>query len=403
MATNLYSRLFRCQSRGDRSNLENFLTEILCDYLNRLEADQPLSFVRNVLLFGLHEERVEAWASNCANVVGEAVWRSQHPISWEGTTKYPDLMYFYGGKPLVLVEVKIWAQFTQRTTLNQENETLTFGQLQDYGNWLNSVNPSGAMILLSHGTQAPRDFLAADSIYGIPNRNIASWQRVYNWLGEVLKCSNAVPCITSDFMAFLREMNMAHDPPKHSDFSVFELFVNGPGLRIGNSFSYTRQALQERFPQGVSWGAEVKALGEYQYRIDYERKVVWSWAVLADDEYSYVGWGLIFPDDVDVWDLRRSFGQLPKEPFLFLTLASSGQTVQARFKETRDARPSDWSWAQDDSVAGDYCPLGLIWTPLSPLLAYDADFTSQFSEWVSKHFAEASDFFQSLRLEKETG
>ncbi len=47
--TSLYSRLLKNKNTEERSNLENFLTEMLCDFLNRISTKETKEFLRQVL------------------------------------------------------------------------------------------------------------------------------------------------------------------------------------------------------------------------------------------------------------------------------------------------------------------------------------------------------------------
>lgn len=385
----LYSRLLKYQSTNVKSNLENFLTEMLCDYLNRITENELLSFMKEVLFFN----NSKSWIDNQFITNQEIIWKTQYSINWQGTIKYPDLICLCNKKPCLLVENKIGAQFTQRILTNEQNEKISVGQLQDYGTWLNSINQNGAMVLLTNFTDPPNDFLQPTSNYGVRTRNVIGWQQVYDWLRNLRKNSNNVLCITNDFISFLEEQGMANESPSHSDFSILELFIGGPRMRIGNALKNTREGLQKKYQQRINWGVEKSYFNDYLYSVDDEGKIVWSWTILDHSEYSYMGWGFIFPDERDIWDLRKSFVILPKEPFAFMLIYSEGEKVKKNFKEKLKIRPENWLWTQDMDISN---RLGLVCAPLSGFLAYDVDFNKAFFEWVNKHFDLALSFFKSL-------
>ena len=92
MTVSIYQRLFKYQQTADRSNLENFCTEILCDYLNRISQETTNSFLKDVLLSGKPElvrrEVSEALLTSSSKIH----WITQQSVQIGGTNKYPDLV-----------------------------------------------------------------------------------------------------------------------------------------------------------------------------------------------------------------------------------------------------------------------------------------------------------------------
>lgn len=391
MRVNLYSRLLKYQSSKNRSNLENYLTEMLCDYLNRLSEEDFHLFVKYVLFFDKSEIDYNDWKDQHKEL-HDIIWRTQYHIELGETYKCPDLICFGDRRPIFLIEAKIGAGFTQRNVKSDDDKEISIDQLKDYGNWLSSVNEHSGLILLTHSTSAPPDFLDSMSDYGVSFRNVISWQRIYNYLSQLLSKDNNL-CTTKDFINFLEEQGMATEAPTHLDFSALDIFVEGPGMKIGNAMKTTRENLEKRYPNGIKWRSEEKFLCNYFYTIDYDAKVVWSWAMLDHDEYSYLGWGIVFPRETGPWEWRNYITELPKIPFVFMGIFSNGVSIRQRFEEQQRDRPSNWIWSND--VEADAI-LGITTSLLSDFLSYDGDFNETFLEWTDKHFNEGLMFFRKL-------
>ena len=383
----IYKRLLKYQESDIRSNLENYLTEVLCDYLNRLSNVDIKSFIRGIVFHQCKNTCIESFfkVHPFDGKKQNIEWKTQYSINVSGTIKYPDLLGFINKKPAILVEVKIDAGFTER--IHQDvlgNEVIT-PQLKDYGNWLNYKNPDGVLVLLSHLTTPPDDYLETTGNYGVKLRNYIKWQQIYNWLKE--QKHNSKPCLTNDFINFLRECNMAIESPNSIDLSVLEIFVSGAGETINNMMKFTREELEKKFIKNMNWGKEKSYLtNDGLYAIDYKQKAVWSWVLLDSKEYSYIGWGICYPNENNAWGWKDFFPNLPKKPFVFIGLFSDKEQVQTNYINSIKLRPEDWLWNNDIENDEDSDLIGIKYRDLNKFVAYDSDITINFYEFVHNGF-----------------
>lgn len=96
MSGSLFSRLWMYQSTPERTKLENFLTEILCDYLNRLRGEQMKEFLRSVFLpAGASWYRGEEDCDETA-----IIWKTQCRIPRPARSIQPDLIGWQGDRPV---------------------------------------------------------------------------------------------------------------------------------------------------------------------------------------------------------------------------------------------------------------------------------------------------------------
>jgi hypothetical protein len=298
----LYKKLLKYQQSEERSNLENYSTEILCDFLNRLSGDEMHAFLKKVVFSGLNTSVRYDFISNHKNDEGRIniVWKTQYSISISGTTKYPDLIGFISNRPAIIIEVKIGAGFTHRAHHDDDGAITYVSQLVDYGNWLHRKNRYAILLLLSHSTEPPSDFLIPGNKYGISKKNYITWNQIYQWLNDGLAIGKE-NCLTEDFKNYLLEQNMAIESPVRDDFSVLGLLVSGSGKRIGNMMKHIRNNLEKKYKTHMSWGKEKSYLNDELYTIAYDQKIVWSWVILESSEYTFISWGICFPDDLDEW------------------------------------------------------------------------------------------------------
>lgn len=244
--SSLFKRLLKYQESQSRSNLENYVTEILADYLNRISTIESRLFIDNILFNSCSNGDFSSFSESHGLDSDRFLieWKTQQSIYVSGVVKYPDLLGFINKKPAILIEAKIRAPFTQRIYNDEEGNLQKIPQLVDYGKWLSKKNPDGILILLTYSTKPPDNYYDNPSPYSIEKRNCINWQLIYNWLErrrKKQKCS----CLAEYFMEFLLEENMAIKSPDITDLSVLELFVYGAGKRIGGMMEHTRSELEK--------------------------------------------------------------------------------------------------------------------------------------------------------------
>lgn len=383
----IYKRLLKYQESNARSNLENYLTEALCDYLNRLSPIRKKGFITKVIFQGCNESHIQTFLKRHNSDIETNIidWKTQYSINISGTTKYPDLLCLINRKPAIIVEVKIGAGFTHRIHEDKSENTVITPQLKDYGSWLHSKNEHAVLVLLSHLTKPPDDFLKQSENYGVRQKNFINWQQIYNWLKTEAKDTDI--CLTNDLMNFLKECSMASESPNVTDLSVLEIFVAGTGEKINNMMKFTREELEKKFSPNMDWGKEKSSfVSDGLYTIDYKQKAVWSWVLLDSKEYSYLGWGICYPDEEDEWGWRYFFPDIPKKPFVFIGLFSEASTVKENYNKSLSYRPDNWLW--NNNLDSDDTPdlIGIKIRDLNEFLSFDEDMTIGLFEFTNKGF-----------------
>lgn len=309
MARSLFSRLLKQQSTDKRSNLENYLTEALCEVLNRLSGEQQRSVLTALL------------GSNALPPHGrdKAIrWETQQTVATRHGFKRPDLMGYQDKKPVFLVEVKVDAAFTSgRESGEDQISGEDVHQLVMYGQWLQEANPDAQLVLLTWKSAPPADYLQEGVFgYGTRHRHRIYWQNVYDALAKV----HTVPFV-ADFRSFLEEEFLAMDTPNRQDFALLELFLDGPYARVKKLMSTTRERLSTEFSSGLNWKREASYMPD-GYQALPENQLIWAWGVLDRPTYDYIYWGIHFPSDKDTaWGWKATFPNMPRRPVIFVSMA----------------------------------------------------------------------------------
>jgi len=125
--------LLKYQETDTRSNLENFSTEILCDFLNRLSIDATDLFLRHVVFSGMDDFVYSSFKDNHKMNDEDIKFNgiTQYPVSLSDTTKFPDLIGFANQKPAILIEVKLEAGFTHRKHKSENGDLISIPLCSD--------------------------------------------------------------------------------------------------------------------------------------------------------------------------------------------------------------------------------------------------------------------------------
>lgn len=390
--TSIYKKLLKYQSTKDRSNLENYSTEILCDFLNRLSEKDSFKFIRDVIFLEKRSSNFEKFILKHKNLKGnyEIVWQTQYSIVISETIKYPDLVGFINNKPAIIIEVKINAGFTSRTHEDKEGNIIQISQLVDYGNWLNNSNEYGVLVLLSHLTPPPFDFLAEGKKYGVAERSYITWGRIFHWLNKLQGCF-----LSNDFKEYLLESNMAIESPKREDFSIIEMIISGSGKKIGDMMTFIRTELEKKNHKNMSWGKEKNILNSELYAVEYDQKMLWSWVILDTSEYSFIAWGICFPDGSDAWSWSKLISDLPTEPFVFIGLFSEGECVIDKYNKYLKVLPETWN-SSNNLTDIDSDLLSIRFMPLHKFTSFKEDTTEKVFEFIDTGFQEVAKLVNKL-------
>lgn len=374
---NLYSRLLKYQSAPRRSNLENFLSEALCDFLNRLDRDDRRVFLEGLLGLTCLE-----------NVPKHVRFETQVSIPSMFGIKYPDIVGFSEGVPVIVIENKVDAGFTRSSIESEEGKIVDMGQLEVYGTWLHNNVPNSPLILLTRGTQPPDDFLDTGKAYGYGtcNRLCVTWQGVF----DQLKYHQEAP-LTSDLRNFLQQERLAMENPSRQDFFVLELFLGSAFPKIRRMMKEIRRQLATDFESSCNWSLE----SQYQrdgFQFFPENSLIWAWGMLSLSVYGFIEWGFMFPnEEADDWKIKQQFSNLPRTPFLFMGTVINDAD---KYISLRTNPPKGWQGNMNAEYAKD--KIGCFCHKKLDVLLEKPDFYTACYSWIIDRFSEADSLVKSL-------
>ena len=234
----LYGRLFTYRERRHRRPLEDFLTEALCDILNRLPLAEMAEFVADLFLPAAARE---IWRQQFGEA-NDLRWETQESIGSDGR---PDLILRCDGHPLIVVENKIGAGIGQRQAATGGDKD-TRDQLMAYGQWLKGQCAArdwpGAIVLLTHFTSPPDRFGADETAFGVEWQHVCRWPAVWRWLASSASrvtdnCAVATwQALAAELVQFLREKDMTSETMTLYDLAAAEMYI-GSAARVSSLFN----------------------------------------------------------------------------------------------------------------------------------------------------------------------
>ena len=365
MSKSLYLRLLQNQSSDERENLENFLSEGLCDLLNRLSRNEQTTLLTRLLSLDSLDLKK-----------GTLHWEAQVGVETLCGFKYPDIVGFMGNTPQLVIESKVNAEYTWC----QDEHGNWVHQLAAYGNWLNKINPKGVLVLLTSGTKPPHGFIGSegDQEFGTQARRVITWQALHDVLHQVTELN-----LAKDFRLFLRERSLAVDNPTRQDFGTLEIYFSGPHQRIIRVLSTIRENLKGHFKNGFSWGLEEK----YMYKgvaFEASASLIYSYGFLNVPGYEYYHWGVRFPiEERDGWEFAHMFPNQPGQPYIYCGYSTRDKDRAQHFI---DNMPDNWLPNQDIPSNEDIFA-GIACTDLGDMLA-KGNFMEDMYGWVVDRFQE---------------
>jgi hypothetical protein len=341
--SSLYERLFKYRASDRQTPLENYLTEALCDLLNRI-GEENAQAQANLLhmLFACH--------------ISEVVdFRTQVPVRLSSkNSRIPDLVGWRNGKVVCLVEVKVNAGFTGETSAgaavqdeaeDSSSREANSHQLKAYGKWLENHHPEAKIVLLTYRTQPPSDFFQEGGEYGVPvgNRHVLHWQTVYNALDAHAGSGQACSILVKDFCQFLQTRGIAMPSLDHNELDTLKAFV-GTGTaeavqRFMNSLRDQCKDIAQNNGIACSWAQDLS----YQYGgqfISDHTLIGW---VKMKDLPAQISWGFHFDqspmgESPDPFGFQKLF-RIPQGSGIFLNLVHDEEST---FPEDQTPSGEDW-------------------------------------------------------------
>ena len=362
----LYQRLFTYRERQHRSPLEDYLTEALADLLNRMPERAVKGLTKSWL--GQNREEVgdfdRVWPDGAS-----ALWTTQRPIDGN---RFLDLLLEVDGRPVLIVENKIAAGFQRHTSLDEVK--VEQHQLASYGLWLRrEADPTwgGALVLLTHWTPAPDDFLVSAETYGAKHRSVARWAELSRRLGTLARQAEGLTSawvqLASEFVSFLKELNMDSELAKSQDFAALQVYVA--------SADRVRNSIERIWDDAKPIWRPVSQQTDIALEITTKYGCVWKFRYLArqDLRNCYLAVGIRFPELGD----HPAYVDPTAGPYLFAELGSDVENSPLDGLKL----PAPWSASPN---------LQLARLPLSALPS-DADlFLSDAKRWVGERLGEVA-------------
>ncbi len=364
MMRNLYSRLFKYRESKKISPLENFLTEGVAHLLDRLSPVKTGEFVRDVLLSGCAgSDELKSNLINSVSVARSLEWATQRPVVSDGP-RILDLLLLVDNVPTVIVENKVDSDASDQ-------------QLLAYDKWLFERNRSGALIFLTHWTEAPQAFLRLSSEYTIPVRSVCRWNSVYKWLNRVQQNDNSgndASYLKAELSEFLKERNMGFDEPLAIDFAISQNYYLTADGKLRNAFLDLRSFVQKTVSKGTGFS---------DFNVHDGGHVIWGWCYPDREGLGpnwFAGWGVLFPGGEFFSDL---LSDPPRRELVFCVLGSDkGDLPLWKYPEAQ--RPSGWLWPNHEQRA----PRAIACRPLADFYSDPVGFSQAVKTWLKPRLDE---------------
>lgn len=362
--TSLYGRLFTYRERPDRSPVEDFLTEGFADLLGRL----PDCVARDLILVMLGRGvDVEMELANVWSPGTSARWSTQKVIAGGRL----DLLLEIDGRAALVVESKVAAGFQRH---NDNDTGRSRHQLETYSEWIGkAADPrwGGALILLTHYTPAPPNFLKACGTYECRHRGVTRWADLSRRLSTLIRlpehAGTGWALLAGEFVNFLKELNMDSELANSQDLAALQIYIASAD-RIRNTVEQIWEGAREIWkPVCIQKDVPLEVTTSYG--------CVWKYRYLvrSDLRNCYMAAGLRFP----AIGSHISYTEPTGEPYLFVELGSDNDGSPIDNLQL----PEEWSVSADMRLAK---------LPLRNLSVDPEVFLFEASAWASSRISEAA-------------
>ena len=367
--SSLYGRLFTYRANDKQTPLENYLTEALCDLLNRLGDDDPSkqhAFLKNLKLFEADDSE-------------SLYFDTQVPITipTEEDNRIADFVGYINNVPVLVLEVKIGAEFTE-------------GQLPAYGAWLAKKGRKDAVLaLLTYKTAAPEDF--KNGVGYAVKTHVIHWRDVRQELRALQgSVSSVYFTLAKEFVDFLDEQEITMEAPKKEDLNKLgEYLKSGAATKWQNFMKRIRARLKMEMPKHVkfklSWESDAQLQPGGSFRDEADALIGW---VNSPDRYNekgseilYISWGLYFAPEgkADPYGFHGYF-DIPRVHGAFLNI------VYREWQEPYGDKADYWYPLLPDK-SGQGQARRVAFKALAPI-DFDGD-AAELEKWFVKKFEEA--------------
>ena len=352
--TSFLHRVFRYRASADRTPLEDFLSEVLVDFLNRAPTEEANAFISNCFVPADLRDNYRTIIGN-----GRAIARTQIRIEFN---RCLDILIEYADRPLIIIENKLWAAFQShqripigRTDTADEDGVIASSiedkevkydhQLETYGRWLGGRekpgNWPGVLCVLTHISQPPNDFIPSNiQQYGsVPY--LQFWRSVHGELNRLVGTSSdqtnlvAWKFVGQELAAFLGENAMDSSDLKSVEISSLNISM-APLRKIDSIFSEVGAELLQRFP-----GTFVRRGQSSRFELQHSR--VWGWTYFNKPEKMYIGYGIYFSPIEG--EFATAVPPISDQEHAFLIVGSEGHAMD----RGGDGPPAGWSGVGEET------------------------------------------------------
>jgi|ERR1022692_55036 hypothetical protein len=395
----LYSRLFKYAPRPGRTQLENFLTESFCDCLERMTVLDRKG-VEAFILDSLGGSRFPLDFRDRLASAKDLRWTTQHPIYLADNRGYLDLCLLADKRIVLAVENKIGSGFTSHLisegTEDAGETTEELSQLDCYDRWLATNSQGSVLVLLTHLTDAPPDFLAFDRADGDVHEqpvfhSICRWAAVYDWIAKWREvCGDSLrgkpggaflDGLAGELLLFLEQKNMSIATIKDSDLELIDAYFSQDiwkklhdlmasiRLRVVPSLT-TPRGSPRNVPQTDAWE---------------ETQILWDWAYCHERELGwYVGWGLSGEHGLRHLDVELD---TTLQAFVVVTNDDGGTRIPFIAEDVQLSEKAGWSVCESKTRD----QLSLVKSMPTRLLAGEPEgFSRAFEVWTAETVKEGA-------------
>jgi hypothetical protein len=394
----LYYRLSKYAPTPGRTQVENFLTESLCDLLERmtvLDRRNVESFISDILV-GSEPPSTASIFRDKLTSAGQLEWETQHRIELDAECGYLDLCLFADNRIVLVIENKIASGFTSHGIPGEDGqaEVKFEDQLHFYDRWLSAKWPGAGLVLLTQFTDAPSDFLdeknrqitATNPIFHRVCRWATVYERIGRWRESYADQFKDEPdgmflsMLCAEFRQFLERMKMNPTEMKDDDLGLLTAYCSQDiWKKVRDLMASVRARVLPLLPSSYSPSKRVPATEAWQ-----ETQIMWDWAYCYEKKLKwYIGWGLSGANGLRHLDI-----ELPSPLQAFVLIGS----------DNRRTEPAITSKEVIDGWATTKRQLALIKVVAAQVLAGSSKgFNRALEEWVEVTVKEGVGMLEKAR------
>lgn len=365
----LYGKLFRYREREFRSPREDYLTECLADFFNRLDVGLQTAFASNIFIPGNLKSRFEA--------ISQDVRAFRLETQFTIRSGRIDLVLFADEKPIVAIENKIGAEIRD-------------DQLSLYGGWIRNSAPRDAfsvVCLLTHLTEPPQGFADGGEVSGKAVPHVAKWAAIASLLrrlAESIEVGDHLRMLAHEFRLFLEEAGMTMEYAGRDEFAAALVY-----LRAGSRMDHTFSSIFSHVKSIDGHFRRNESSREYSLKFDTEFKLIWGWSYLAHPVLTglFFGYGIA----LEPHTIFRG-GAIPSTDSVFVCLGADDKRSIQAVRAAKDEPQKPWTYAD----ISDWFTI-ISFKPLHSFLQEPETLASKMIDWIDGEAPDVNAFVARLK------